>query len=116
MELLLQNQRVDPTANENEALKTAIENNDLRMVQLLLSDDRSKSVDHLDLAKNAAACGSLQVLSWMLDTYSIDPPSDDNEQSDNLLETAIMYRQLGIVKFLIQELKVDPSANCNLLN
>jgi hypothetical protein len=52
----------------------------------------------------------------MLDTYSIDPPSDDNEQSDNLLETAIMYRQLGIVKFLIQELKVDPSANCNLLN
>jgi hypothetical protein len=42
VEILLQNQRVDPTANENEALKTAMENNDLRMVQLLLSDDRSR--------------------------------------------------------------------------
>jgi hypothetical protein len=113
VELLLQNQRVDPTANENEALKMAIENNDLQMVQLLLNEARLEKVDHLDQAKNAAACGSLQVLSWMLDTYSIDPSVEDDEQSDNLLETAIMYRQLDTVKYLIEDHNVDPSVNFN---
>jgi hypothetical protein len=83
------------------------------MVQLLLNEARLEKVDHLDQAKNAAACGSLQVLSWMLDTYSIDPSVEDDEQSDNLLETAIMYRQLDTVKYLIEDLNVDPSVNFN---
>jgi hypothetical protein len=113
VESLLQNKGVDPTVNDNVVLKTAIENNDLQIVQLLLNEARLEKVDHLDQAKNAAACGSLQVLSWMLNTYSIDPSSDDDEQSGSLLETAIMYRQLDVVKFLIEDLNVDPSVNFN---
>jgi hypothetical protein len=40
VESLLQNKGVDPTVNDNVVLKTAIENNDLQIVQLLLNEAR----------------------------------------------------------------------------
>ena len=62
VQLLLQDERVDPSAYDNEAIRRACEKGHLNIVQLLLQDKRvDPSADNNELIRQACANENLNV-------------------------------------------------------
>ena len=85
---LLSDDRIDPTADNNTAIRKAAEHGLDRVVALLLSDPRV----------NPAA----------VDNF-INPTSE----SDDAIQLAAQYGDATIVKLLLADNRVDPAANDN---
>ena len=79
VELLLQDQRVDPAARDNVAIKFASQNGHLAVVELLLQDPRvdPSDVDN-DAIRFASSNGHLAVVQLLLRDPRVDPSAKDN--------------------------------------
>jgi hypothetical protein len=79
VEMLLQDSRVDPSAEDNQALIAACEGRNVEVVKLLLGDPR---VDPSDAIRFAIADGHLEVVKLLLADSRVDP-------NDNLADAIL---------------------------
>jgi hypothetical protein len=79
VERLLQDKRVDPSADDNYAVRWAAVNGHLAVVERLLQDKRvDPSADDNYAVRWAAANGHLAVVERLLQDKRVDPSADDN--------------------------------------
>ncbi|KAI9341216.1 hypothetical protein BDR26DRAFT_934208 [Obelidium mucronatum] len=100
--------KLDPTAEDNQALRLACDNRHVLVVKLLLSDSR---VDPSCCFKKAMETphetGRNQVLRLLLAAdQAIDPSTNNNRP----LVLAVKSQDVEMVKFLLRDSRVDPMA------
>jgi len=134
--MFLENPKLDPSENDNYALKTTIQNKRMKLLKLLLEDDRIKidderedllilgvKDDDLKLVKIALGAGKkklegadafiyacqlnrIDALRLIL-KYTLANPGVN---SNFALQESIKFGHLDIVKNLLKDKRVDPSA------
>jgi len=105
VKLLLLDDRVDPSANDNWALIAASENGHLEIVKLLLSDSRvDPSAEDNRALVLASQNGYLEIVKLLLSDARVDPSDQDNFA----LIFASKNGHLEIVKLLLSYARVDP--------
>jgi ankyrin repeat protein len=110
VKLLLLDDRVDPSAQNNEALLWASQEGYLEIVKILLSDDRvDPSAEDNGALCFAAERGQLEIVKILLSDDRVDPSAEDN----GALCFAAERGHLEIVKILLADDRVDPSARNN---
>jgi ankyrin repeat protein len=95
VKLLLADPRVDPTINNNNAVRFASEESHVEIVKLLLNDPR---VDHTAVS----FMGNLEMVKFLLENTSIDPSINDNAALTN----AVYKNKTEIVRLLINDPRV----------
>ncbi len=71
---------VDPSANDNEAIRSAAWKGHLDVVNRLLNDPRvDPSADHNYAIRWAASFGNLAVVNRLLEDTRVDPSANDNQ-------------------------------------
>jgi predicted ATPase len=107
---LLQDERVDPAADDNAAIQIASRNGHLPVVDRLLQDERVDSAANSNYAIQLASqyC-HLPVVERLLQDERVDPAADDNYA----IRMASEYGQVPVVDRLLQDARVDPAANSN---
>lgn len=106
---LLQDERVDPSARDNNAIQLAAYNGHVAVVERLLQDERvDPSADNNDAVRLAAVYGHLAVVERLLQDARVDPLADDNYA----VRLSAQNGHLAVVDRLLQDKRVDPSA-CN---
>jgi hypothetical protein len=110
VDLLLQDPRVDPSADNNWAIRFASNNGHLSIVDRLLQDPRvDPSANDNAAIQFASYNGHLIVVDRLLQDPRVDPSANDNG--------AILFASdkghLVIVDRLLQDPRVDPSADYN---
>jgi hypothetical protein len=102
--------RVDPSANDNYAVRLAAKNDQLAVVERLLQDKRvDPSARNNDAVRQAARNGHLAVVERMLQDPCVDPSADDNDA----VRWAAGRSHLAVVDRLLRDERVDPSADNN---
>jgi ankyrin repeat protein len=138
VELLLKEEILDPSESNNDAIMIAAENNNVDIVELLLSDPRinpfdfhdyigTKSYKHIKIVKLLLAdsrftlnCGAImfqyacsdqltKIVRLLLKDSRIDPSKSDNY----CINYASKNGHTKIVKILIKHPRVNPSDNHN---
>jgi WD40 repeat protein len=107
VELLLQDDRVDPTAKDNIAFRRAAASGHVSVVELLLQDDRVDPTAKDNIAfQFAASNGHLQVVERLLR----DPRVDPTVQNNYPFRRAAASGHVSVVELLLQDPRVDPSS------
>jgi len=111
--------KVDPSADDNTAIRWASENGNLNIIKYLISLDKSYGIDPSASVNHAiriaAFNGHLDIVKYLISldkSYGIDPSASDN----TAIRLAAKYGRLDIVKYLMsldKSYKVDPSADDN---
>jgi hypothetical protein len=108
LKLLLTDERIDPSADDQYPIRFACKNGHTEIVKLLLADQRvdPSSQDQIALC---VACdnGYLEIVKLLLADQRVDP-SADNQFS---IREACRNGHLEIVKLLLADQRVDPSAD-----
>jgi hypothetical protein len=106
---LLQDVRVDPSADGNSAIQIAAYYN-LAVVERLLQDKRVDPSANDNYAVRAAAVnGHVAVVERLLQDERVDPSANNNEA----VRVAASEGHLAVVERLLQDKRVDPSADDN---
>jgi heme oxygenase len=104
VERLLQDKRVDPSADENYAVAWAAQNGHLAVVERLLQDKRvDPSAEGNEAVRRAAARGHLAVVERLLQDERVDPSAEDNYA----VRLAAQYGHLAVVDRLLEDDRVD---------
>ena len=110
VKLLLQDPRVDPSADNNYAIRFASGICHVDVIKLLLQDPRVDPRAYNNYAiRYASAAGKVEIVKLLLQDKRIDPSNDDNY----LIRLASLRRRVEVVKLLLQDNRVDPAANDN---
>ena len=106
--LMLAKQLIDPTANQNKALTSAILKGHSNIVKLLLDSYLFKDPEMSLVA--AAKTGRIKLLNMLMDSLKI-------EMSDleTAAESAVINGQPGSLRVLLSRAKVNPAFNDNRL-
>ncbi len=105
--ILLDDERVDPTFNKNIALRHATTNNNICVVELLLNDKRIEPVVwNFDLMHIVCVEGYVDIFKLLLSNNKIEP--------GHCIRYAAYGGFLEIVNCLLQDPRVDPSADNNI--
>ena len=102
---LLEDKRVDPRDYNGKLLEYAILSGRVNIVRILLEDGRINPKDSNALAI-AVDRDLPHILSFLLEDKRIDP-------RDDLLESAVMDRSANIVRVLLEDGRIDPTARNN---
>ena len=106
--LLLNDNRVDSSVDNQCAIRTASENGHIEVVKLLLNDNRvDPSVDNQYAIQWASNNGHIEVVKLLLNDPQVDP-SADNQYA---IRWASSKGHVEVVKLLLNDQRVDPSAN-----
>jgi ankyrin repeat protein len=104
VERLLQDERVDPSADHNCAILLAAQNGHLAVVERLLQDVRvDPSAHNNDAVRWAARCGQLAVVERLLRDERVDPTAGDNYA----VRQAARNGHLAVVDRLLEDNRVD---------
>jgi hypothetical protein len=104
VEQLLQDERVDPSANDNFAIGLAAGNGRLAVVERLLQDLRvDPSADNNYAVRLAAERGHLAVVERLLQDVRVDPSADGNYA----VRWAAQFGYLAVVDRLLEDDRVD---------
>lgn len=96
---LLRRRGTDFSANDNEAIRTAVTYPNVDLVNLLLSDPRvDPSVDSNLPLKLAVDYGNLDVVKRLLQDPRVDPTTNNSE----VIDIALLHNRTNIVDFLMQ--------------
>lgn len=145
VKLLLEDEQVDPSDDNNYALKLACESGHLEIVRLLLEDKRvdpSDSYYSYDSLAIASEKGHLDIVELLIYDERADPSADNNmsirlasknghldivdllfydervdpsDYDDDALYSAVDNNHYEIVKLLLTDKRVDPSVTNNRL-
>jgi hypothetical protein len=90
IELLLTDPRVDPSYEENSAIKRASAHGEWQLVQVLLSDSRvDPSTEDNYPIRRASENGKLEVVELLLSDPRVDPSACENEAIRNATKSDI---------------------------
>jgi hypothetical protein len=110
VELFLVDPRVDPTSEDNRAIRYASRNGHESVVKLLLADPR---VDPAALDNDAIRCasqrGHANVVKVLLAEPRVDPAALDNDA----IQLATRGRHVRVLKTLLADPRTDPGASHN---
>ncbi|KAI9339310.1 ankyrin repeat-containing domain protein [Obelidium mucronatum] len=95
---------VDPSAQDNQAIKKAAEMGYPQIIQLLLTDTRVGAYN--DALELACENGHTEIVQLLLSIDTVDPATDDNYP----LILASLSGHADIVSLLLETGKTDPSA------
>jgi len=110
VEILLQEQSVNPATQHNEALRFAAENGHTEVVKVLLQDSRVDPTANNNAAiRKAAENGLTEIVRVLLQDSRVDPSADDNAA----IVLASRNGHTEIVRLLLQNDRVDPTVNDN---
>jgi hypothetical protein len=110
MDLMLQNPRVDPSAEKNTAIRCASACGHLAIVDRLLQDSRIDPSTSNNLPiHHASTYGHLAVVDRLLQDPRVDPSADNNLA----IRLASENGHLAVVDRLLQDPRVDPTASDN---
>ena len=106
VKLLLQDPRVDPTANDNYAFIYACENGHTEVVKLLLEDPRVDPSANNNFAIHCASeNGHTEIVRLLLQDPRVDPSADNNFA----IHCASQNGHIEIVRLLLQDARIDPT-------
>jgi ankyrin repeat protein len=115
--LLLEYTDIDPSADNNFAIRIASQSGRVDVVDRLLQEDRSvvdPSANNNYAIRYASRFGRVDVVDRLLqedkDRSVVDPSADNNYA----IRTASKYGHIDVVNRLLQEDMVDPSADNNV--
>jgi len=102
---ILKEEGVDPSADDNYAIRWAAQNGHLEVVKLLLKDKRVDpgAVDNAAI-QWASRDGHLEIVKLLLEDKRVDPGADDNLA----IQWAAEKGHLEVVKILLKDKRVDP--------
>ncbi len=104
VEILLKYERVDPTAEDNYAIRYAAANGHAEIVEMLLKDKRvDPAADDNYAIRNAAANGYVRVVELLLKDKRVNPGADDNYAVRN----AAANGHTEIVEMLLKDKRVN---------
>jgi ankyrin repeat protein len=104
------NDGIDPSADNNYAIRKASEHGRLEVVKELLKDKRVDPAANINYAiENASNNGHLEVVKELLKDNRVDPSVRNNYA----IVSASEYGHLEVVKELLKDKRVDPSAHNN---
>jgi hypothetical protein len=110
VDYLLRHAMLDPSADDNCAVKVAACCGHLAVVERLLQDERfDPSADDNWAVRSAAERGHLAVVERLLQDKRVDPAADDNFAVRLAAENGC----LAVVERLLEDMRVDPSADKN---
>ncbi len=113
IKVLLTNPKVDPTANNNWAIRKASENGHLKVVKLLLTNPKVDPSAYDNYAiRFASENGHLKVVEFLLTQLKVDPSVENNAA----IQMASQNGHLGVVKLLLTlpaSRGIDSSADDN---
>ena len=110
IKLLLLDKRIDPTANDNAAIKLASKKGYFEIVKILLEDSRVDiCVSNNYPVQLASQYGHLEIVKLLLQNSKVNPSLDDNYA----INFASVNGHLEIVKILLQDKRVNPSDDNN---
>ena len=108
--LLLLDPRVDPSANDNEAIQHAISERNTEIVRLLLADPRvDPSTNENFPIRTSSHVGYTEMVRLLLADPRVDPSTNNNEP----IRTASANGHAEVVRLLLADPRVDPSADDN---
>jgi ankyrin repeat protein len=112
VELLLAEERIDPTSLNNDAIRGSSKNGHLEVVRLLLADERVDPAAE-ENAAILAACqfGHLDVVEVLLADKRVDPAASD----DIAIRKASEGGHGEVVRLLLSDERVDPAADDNFV-
>jgi hypothetical protein len=98
--------RVDPSSEDNKAIKIASQNNNLEIVDRLLQDQRvDPSSEDNYLIQAASSNGHLKMVNRLLKDQRVDPSANSNWA----IQAASSIGHLKMVNRLLEDDRVDPS-------
>ena len=102
--------RVDPSANNNEAIRCASVDGFVAVVNRLLQDPRvDPSANNNEAIRYASSDGHQAVVNRLLQDPRVDPSANNNEA----IRWASFSGCVAVVERLLKDPRVDPSANNN---
>lgn len=107
--LLLSDDRFDPTNNDNEALYSAVTNDDgdsVEIMKMLLSDPRIDPTGY-PLIEIACKHGNIKMVKLLLVDPRIDPQFDDNLA----LHSALKHERYAITKLILSDIRGSSTIN-----
>jgi ankyrin repeat protein len=108
--VLLSDARIDPTVDENYAIRIAADRGHVDVVRVLLSDPRvDPAAEHNHAIGFAAFNGHCDVVRVLLSDSRIDPGADDNFA----IRYAALSGHVDIVRILVSDSRADPTAGDN---
>lgn len=108
--ILLEDERLDPSFNNNVAIRHATTNNNPRVVELLLKDSRiDPTVCEWYIIHGVCIAGHIDIIKLFLNDKRFDPSVNNNIY----IRCAAYCGFLELVKYLLQDTRVDPSADIN---
>jgi ferritin-like protein len=109
--LLLNDMRVDPTADDsNDAIGMASENGHATLVELLLKDTRADPTANDNYAiRLASQNGHDAVVKLLLKDTRAEPTANNNYA----IQMASKYGHAAVVKLLLKDTRAEPTANYN---
>jgi ankyrin repeat protein len=109
IEILAKDQRIDPSADDNSAIREASGNGHTEVVELLLNDPRvDPSASDNDAIRWASGEGQTAVVELLLNDPRVDPSANVNEA----IRWASGNGRTAVVELLLNDPRVDPNA-CN---
>ena len=107
VKLFLTNSRVDPTADNNCAIRKSSENGHTEVVKLLLADGRADpAADDNWAIRLSSWKGYTDIVRLLLEDGRADPAADDNYA----ICVSSHYRRAAVVKLLLDDRRIDPTA------
>ena len=101
---------VDPSDNDNYAIREASRNGHTEVVKLLLADPKvDPSASNNDAIRWASQNGHTEVVKLLLTDHRVDPATWNNEP----IRYASQNGHAEVVKLLLADPRVDPSAENN---
>jgi hypothetical protein len=108
--VLLDNERVDPTVENNEALISAIEIGDIEIFKMLLNDKRvDPSANRNYALRTAAYEGEDEIVMLLL----MDRRTDPTDANNDAWQAAVEGNKFTVVDLLLQDGRVDPTVGHN---
>jgi len=110
IDMLLSDDRVDPSTNQNDAIIQASMDGQLEIVNRLLQDVRvDPSTQYNDALIEASAQGHVNIVDRLLQDERVNPADYDNDA----IGKASLHGHVAMVYKLLQDPRVDPSDNDN---
>lgn len=107
---LIQCGLVDPSIDNNKAIKWACSSNHVDIVKLLLANEKvDPAVLDNTIIRNASSYGYIEIVKLLLANEKVDPAAVENEAIRN----ACRYNRTEVAKLLLSDKRVNPSSRNN---
>jgi ankyrin repeat protein len=104
--LLLSENRVDPSYDDDDAIQSASDNGHIEVVRLLLSDNRVDPSTYNNFAiQSASSNGHVEVVRLLLSDNRVDL----SDQGNSAIRLASSNGHVEVVRLLLSDNRVDPS-------